>query len=101
MPQEPAVEVFPSGPADEFPNGPPTAVVRHHGIKLELRFAHGDPTGAGDVQEIRLLPDVDTLKPSVLRRFAPDAETYLTFARAALRWWDPNDDPGSQTRQAA
>jgi hypothetical protein len=98
MPEEPSVQVFPGGPGDEFPDGPPTAVVHHHGIKLELRFAPGDFPGNGDVQEIRLLPDVNTLTPSVLRRIAPDAETYLAFARAALRWFDPADDP--KTKQA-
>jgi hypothetical protein len=78
-----------AGLEDEFPNGPPTVVITHRGVRLVLRFAPGDITAEGDVQELRLLPDTETLKPKVLRQFAPNADVYLAFARAAMRKPDP------------
>jgi hypothetical protein len=79
----------PHGLEDEFPNGPPTALIKHRGCCLILRFAPGDFAAEGDVQELRLLPDTKTLEPKVLRQFAPQAELYLAFARAAMRRWWP------------
>jgi hypothetical protein len=74
---------------DEFPDGPPTAVVTHRGYKLVLRFAEGDFFGEGRVQELRLLPDVEPLEPRILRRFALHAEEYVAYARAAMRIYGP------------
>ncbi|HXH35258.1 MAG TPA: hypothetical protein VNJ54_12745 [Plantibacter sp.] len=98
MPSEPSVRVHPTGVDGDHPSGPPTAVVLHEGFRLELRFAAGDFRGDGDVQEIRVLPDTEDLKPRALRRFAPKAELYLAYAREAMRWFDPADDP--TTKQA-
>ena len=97
MPEEPDVLVHPRGLREEFPEGPPTAVITHRGCRLILRFAEGDFHGEGDVQEIRLLPDTATLQPRVLRQFAPEAETYLAYARAAMRIFNP--DVPFETRQ--
>ena len=88
MPEEPDVFVYPRGLREEFPEGPPTAVITHRGCRLILRFAEGDLAGAGNLQELRLLPDTETLEPRVLRQFAPEAETYLAYARAAMRLFD-------------
>lgn len=96
MPDEPAVTVSPHGFEGEAPNGPAIAVIRHRGVRLELRFAPGDVRGEGEIQELRLLPDVDELTPRVLRKFAPDAELYVQFARAAMRHWDPEEDPATK-----
>jgi hypothetical protein len=87
---EPQARAYPRGLEDEFPDGPPTVVVAHRGYKLVVRFATGDFTGEGDVQELRLLPDTERLEPRVLRRFAPESETYLAFARAAMRILAPD-----------
>ena len=91
MSDEPQVSVFGRGLEDEFPNGPPTAVLSYRGCRLILRFAPGDLRGEGPVQELRLLPDTETLEPRVLRRFAPQAEMYLQYARAAMRILGPQD----------
>lgn len=94
MEEEPDVRVYPSGLSDEVSeldgllNGPPTVVITHRGCRLVLRFAPGDVSGEGPVQELRLLPDIDKLEPRVLRRFAPRAEVYLAYARAAMRIFD-------------
>jgi hypothetical protein len=97
MPEEPLVSVYPQGFEGEspgWPDGPPIAVLtRIGGVRLELRFAPGDFRGEGLVQELRLLPDSEQLEPRVLRRFAPQAELYLAFARAAMRIFGPEDDP--------
>jgi len=90
---EPEVNVWPKGLKDEFPDGPPTAVLKHRGCELVLRFAPGDFAGEGDIQELRLLPGTADLRPRVLREFAPDAEQYLAFARAAMRIFGPEGTP--------
>ena len=79
------------GLENDFPNGPPTVVIKHRGVRLVLRFAPGDLAGEGDVQELRLLPDTKKLEPRLLREFAPQAELYLAFARSALRKWGPEE----------
>jgi hypothetical protein len=99
---EPDVKVFPHGLEDEFevredeegsririPNGPPTAVITHRGIRFVLRFAEGDFAGEGPLQELRVYPDADPLEPRVLRRFSPHAEIYVAFARSAMRILKP------------
>jgi hypothetical protein len=88
---EPQVKVHPKGLEDEFPKGPPTAVITYRGCRLILRFAEGDFTGEGDVQELRVLPDTKKLELRVLRQFAPDAELYLAYARSAMRILKPED----------
>jgi hypothetical protein len=82
---EPKVQVYGHGFKDEFPDGPPTAVVTHQGLKLVARFAPGDLAGKGPVQELRVLPSGAPLESRALRRFAPKAELYLNFARSAMR----------------
>jgi hypothetical protein len=89
MPEEPSVQVYPRGLEDEFPDGPPTAVVTHNGCRFVLRFAEEDFRGEGELQELRLLAGTETLKPRVLRRFSPSAEVYLQYARAAMRIFGP------------
>jgi hypothetical protein len=91
MDDEPQVRVRAQGLEEEFPEGPPTAVIAHRGCQLILRFADGGLLGEGDVQELRLLPDTETLKPRVLRQFAPQAEFYLAYARAAMRILKPEE----------
>jgi hypothetical protein len=95
--EEPKVQVFARGllnvpgVEDEFPDGPPSAVVTHRGCRLILRFANGDLLGEGDVEELRLLPGKLKLKPKTLRQFAPDAELYLAYTRAAMRILEPKE----------
>jgi hypothetical protein len=91
MPDEPKAVVYPKGLADEFPHGPPTAVITHGGCELVLRFAEGDFTAEGDVQELRLLPGTGTLELRVLRQFAPKADLYLAYARSAMRIYRPEE----------
>ena len=94
MGSKPEVKVFPNGLREEFPDGPPTTVITYRGYQVVLRFAAGDITGAGDVQELRLLPvGTDALEPRVLRRLAPDAELYLDYARKAMRIFGPEGTP--------
>ncbi len=88
---EPKVRVYPRGLEDDFPNGPATAVVTHRGCRLIIRFAPEDFWGKGDVQELCLLPDTAKLRPKVLRQFAPQAELYLAYARAAMRIFEQED----------
>jgi len=90
---EPNATAYPRGLEDEFPDGPPTVAVTHRGCLLVLRFAPGDFGGEGHVQELRLLPGAETLGPRVLRGFAPQAELYLAFARAAMRVFGPEGTP--------
>jgi len=85
---EPVVECFPLGTSPNL-EGPPTAVVTHRGLRLELHFAPGDVQGTGALQELRVLPGTDDLEPRALRRFAPDSEVYLAYARAAMRIFGP------------
>jgi hypothetical protein len=93
MSDEPRANAYPKGLRDEFPDGPPTAVVKHRGCEIVLRFAPGDFFGEGDLQELRLLPGTEDLRPRVLRQFAPEAEQYLAFARAAMRIFGPEGTP--------
>ena len=65
MNDEPVATAYPKGLQDEFPDGPPTTVVKHRGCRLVLRFAPGDFMGEGLVQELRLLPDTQKLEPRV------------------------------------
>ncbi len=96
MSKEPQARAYPKGLEDESPNGPPTVVVAHRGYELVLRFAPGDFTGKGDVQELLLRPGGKDLRPRLLRQFAPDAETYLAYARAAMRLLGPEGTPESR-----
>jgi hypothetical protein len=96
MSNEPQATAYPKGLEDEFPEGPPTVVVKHRGCELVLRFAPGDFAGEGDIQEMRVLPGAEDLRPQVLRQFAPDAETYLAYARAAMRIFGPEGTPESR-----
>ena len=93
MSVEPQVRVYPLGLEDEHPDGPPTAVVTHRGWKFVLRFAPGDVRGEGLLQELRILPDTAQIKPKVLREFAPQAESYVAYARAAMRIFGPEGTP--------
>ena len=93
MSEEPEARAFPKGLGGEFPDGPPTAVVKHRGFELVLRFAPGDFVGEGDLQELRLLPGKEDLRPRVLRQFAPQAELYLAYARAAMQIFGPEGMP--------
>jgi hypothetical protein len=99
MSDEPGVTVFPKGLEGEFPEGPPTAVLKHRGCELVLRFAPGDFRGEGDLQELRLLPATEALRPRLLRQFAPEAEDYLAFARAAMRIFGPEGTPEARTEK--
>jgi len=96
MVDEPNATAYPLGLEDEQPSGPPTVVITHHGCRLVLRFADGDFLGEGQVQELRLLPDKENLEPRVLRRFSPQAELYLAFARSAMRIFGPEGTPESR-----
>jgi hypothetical protein len=89
------------GMEDDFPDGPPTVVIKHRGLRLVLRFAPGDFAAEGDVQELRLLPDAEALRSKALRRFAPAAELYLAFARAHLRKWGPEGTPETRRENLA
>ena len=104
MSDEPKARVFPLGLEEEHPDGPPTAVVTHRGCRFVLRFARGDFRGEGVLQELCVLPDSEQLEPRVLRRFAPYAERYTQFARAAMRILGPEgtvDERREQLRGAA
>jgi hypothetical protein len=89
------------GLEDEFPNGPPTSVIAHRGCRIVLRFAPGDITAEGDVQEMRILPGSSPLKPKMLRQFAPNAEVYLALARAKMRQWAPGEAPEARLEKLA
>jgi hypothetical protein len=94
MNEQPQISVYPRGLEDEFPDGLPTAAITHHGCRLILRFADGDLTAEGPLQELLVLPETGAaLEPRALRRFAPQAERYLAYARAAMRIWDPGETP--------
>ncbi|MBA3433792.1 MAG: hypothetical protein H0U08_06830 [Actinobacteria bacterium] len=80
---EPRVTCYWGGLADEFPKGPPTAVVTHRGLKLVVRFDEGDVAGTGPVREIWLQPDTQPLEAGALR-LMPSAAMYLRHARAAM-----------------
>ena len=83
---EVGVDVYPRGLKGEFPEGPPTAVVTHRGLKLALRFAPCDFAGEEGLRKLEVLPETDeTLEPRALRQFAPQTELYLAYARAAMR----------------
>ena len=82
---EPQVKVYGHGYGDEFPDGPPTAVIHHQGLRLMFRFAPGDLAGEGDLQELRVLPGGASLKPHAVARFAPQVGLYINFARSAMR----------------
>jgi hypothetical protein len=43
-----------------------------------------------------VLPGTDRLEPKVLRRFAPQAEQYLAYARAAMQLFGPEGTPESR-----
>ena len=85
------VEAHRHGLPEELTRGGPkhegraSAVIEHQGFKLVFRFARGDITGQGDLQELWIRPGSEPLEPRVLRRFAPHAEMYLAHARAAMR----------------
>jgi hypothetical protein len=82
---------------NDFPDGPPTAVIKHVGCRLVLRFAAGDFKAEGPLQELRVLPeDAEAIEPRALRRFAPQAEKYLAYARAAMRIFGPEGTPESR-----
>jgi hypothetical protein len=101
VPDEPTAKAHPGGIDDEFPDGPPTTVIAHHGCRLLLRFAPGDVLGYGDVQEIRLLPGDDAqLRPQALLRFIPEANLYLAYARSAMRILGDNEDTPAEERWA-
>lgn len=85
MNEEPKVEVHRGGHGRQHAWPTPTAVIAHHGCLVALCFAEGDLSGEGPVQKLELLPDTETLEPRVLRRFAPQAELYLAYARSAMR----------------
>ena len=100
MNEEPEVEVYAHGLRGETTRGgppgeaPATAVIKHDGVKVILRFAPGDLYGEGDVREVWIRPDVEPLEPRVLRRIAPAAELYLAFARSSMRLLAPPDEEG-------
>jgi hypothetical protein len=93
MEDEPQATCYPRGLEDEFPEGPPTVVIKHRGFRFVLRFAEGDFFGKGELQKLELLPDEQDLKPRALRRFAPDAEVYVQYARAQMRLFGSEDEP--------
>jgi hypothetical protein len=101
MSDEPEVGVYPHGLEDEFPDGPPTVLIRHRGCRLVLKFRPGDFRGKGPLQELRLLPDKETLKPGVLLRFVPEGPRYLAYARAAMRIFEGEDEPSRRSRRDA
>ena len=81
----PQVSAYWRGLKGEFPDGPPTAVITHHGFRLVVRFEPGDFSADGPVQELSVFPGTEALEPRALREFAPEAELYLAYARAAMR----------------
>jgi hypothetical protein len=91
-------QVYGHGLEDEFPDGPPTVVIRDLGCLLVLRFAPGDIEGAGPLQELRVLPDTEPLEPRSLRQFAPQSDIYVATARAAMRILGPKKYGTAQER---
>ena len=79
----PRVHCYWGGLEHEFPHGPPTAVVKHRGLELVLRFGDGDVAGKGPVQEIWLRPDTQPLEAGALR-LMPSSAVYFQHARAAM-----------------
>jgi len=88
------------GNAEERRQWPtPAVVVKHQGYRLIFRFADGDMLGEGPVQKLELLPDTEPLEPRLLRQFAPQADVYLAYARAAMRWMNPDDGSFEQRQE--
>lgn len=82
--EKPRVDCYGAGlPGEDFPNGSPTAVITHLGLKMVLRFAPDDLAGEGDIQEIRLLSDTGPLDTSSLK-LLPSGAMYFQAARAAM-----------------
>lgn len=83
-----------SGLDPDDPDDSPRVEVTFRNCRLVLCFASGDLRGEGDIQELRLLPDVEgqPLKPWMLRRLVPDIEKYLTYGRLAMRQLEPEDN---------
>jgi hypothetical protein len=79
----PRVWSYPGGLDDEFPNGPPTAVIEDRGLKLVLRFGEGDVAGSGPIQEIWLQSDTQPLEVGALG-LMPSSATYFQHARAHM-----------------
>jgi hypothetical protein len=98
----PKGRIYPKGLGgleDEFPNGPPTAVIEHYGLRLVLRFGKGDVWGDGPVREIRLQPDTLPLEqaaPRVLR----NAALYFKLARDNMRLFGPEGTPQERIERA-
>lgn len=100
MAEKPKGNVYPHGLRDEFPNGPPTVVIRHWGCELVLRFAPEDFTGAGPPDEVWLRPDTKKLTPFQLRKFVPRVEQYLEYARANMNIFGPEGTPKERIERA-
>jgi hypothetical protein len=79
------VSVYPLGLEDEYPHGLPTAVVRHRGVKIVLRFAKGDFAGEGQMQELCVRPDTKPVEARVLRLLSSKADLFVDYARSAMR----------------
>lgn len=87
---QPQAQAFPLGLEDKLPDGLPAAVVTHRGCRLVLRFAPGDVLAEGPLQELCVRPDTAELTPRALREFAKHADTYVAYARAAVRILGPD-----------
>ena len=94
----PHVTCYWGGLAHEFPDGPPTAVVTHRGLKLVLRFGEGDVAGGGAVQELWLQPDTQPLEAGALR-LMPSSAIYFRHARAAMALLGSREGSPEQRQQ--
>jgi hypothetical protein len=80
----PEVTVWPLGSDAPKTLGPPQVVIKDRGCQFVLVFE--DMSGDGKLLELCVRPDQEELEPRVLRQFAPQADLYVSAARAAIRW---------------
>jgi hypothetical protein len=81
----PEAIAYPHGLDPEWPDGPPTVVIRERGCDLELRF--DEFSGDASLLELRLKPHAGAkLDPVKARQLFPQLDLYLQLARAGMKW---------------
>jgi hypothetical protein len=92
MDNPPKVDVYCSADTAE-------AAIQHRGATLRIRFAGDDQAGRGLPVSFEICPGSEPLEPRVLRRFAPQAELYVAYARSALRTFGLARFAGEETSE--
>jgi len=92
MDEQPRVDIYCSADVAE-------AAITHRGATLRVRFAGDDQAGRGLPVSFEVCPGTEPLEPRVLRRFAPQAELYVAYARNALRTYGLARFEGQETSE--